>query len=343
VRTRVEIWNELTEISPTVAKISSENVFKAPSGYFENFASTVLSMAKAGSVRSEMEGLSPLLCNISTVGPYAAPLGYFENFASLLTTRIKNGELEEGRAIAPILGSDEKKNAYAVPDGYFEGFAERMLLLAQADQAGSVSEELEFLSPVLSKLNKETPFTVPQGYFHGLSENAVSGAKAVDFVNTELENLSPLMAELKTKQPYEVPIGYFEGFAQSLLPKIKEKQPARLIGLHTWKNITRYAAAAAVIAVIATSAFWFFRPKRPMDLATIAGKQLVDSLHSSNDEEILGYLLSHNVPIVDSSSNTVASIDLNDEAADDMLADVPDNELQQYLDEHYGTKELSTN
>jgi len=51
---------------------------------------------------------------------------------------------------------------------------------------------------------------------------------------------------------------------------------------------------------------------------------------------------SHNVQMVD-SANSIASLDLNDNDADDMLADVSDNELQQYVNDNYGTKELTTN
>ena len=42
-------------------------------------------------------------------------------------------------------------------------------------------------------------------------------------------------------------------------------------------------------------------------------------------------------------NNTVASLDLNDNDAEDMLGDISDNELQQYVDEYSGNKEQQIN
>jgi hypothetical protein len=105
----------------------------------------------------------------------------------------------------------------------------------------------------------------------------------------------------------------------------------------------RYAAAAAVIGFIAITTLFIFNNKNTnTGVAKLDDKQLTDSLHNANDEDILNYMQSHNISIPDGSNN-VASLDLNDDDADDMLADVPDNELQQYVDEHYGAKESTTN
>jgi hypothetical protein len=278
------------------------------------------------------------------------PEGYFETFSEKLINKIKAGETnpftEELKQASTLLSNAGKQIAFSVPDGYFENFAEKLIRRIKAEQASSVSEELENLSPLLSSLSRKVPFSMPEGYFAGLSDNVLTGVQAVEFVNEELENLSPLMNGLKDINVYEAPEGYFESFSDTVLNKIQSHpQQAKVISIAKRKNWLRYAAAAAVIGVIATSTLFIFKstPSNKYNgFAKIDDKQLADSLQNANDEDILSYMQSHNIPMVD-TSNSVASLDLNDNDAADMLADVPDNELQQYVDEHYGNKELNTN
>ena len=187
---------------------------------------------------------------------------------------------------------------------------------------------------------------MPDGYFTELANNAITGAKAVEFVNDELENLSPLISSLKEKNVYEIPEGYFENIAGEVINKIKPQQAAKVISINKKTNWLRYAAAAVMIGVIATTVIFLFNNKKQnytdYNFARLDDKQLTDSLHNMNDEDILNYMQSHNISMADAGSS-VASLDLNDDDADDILADVSDNELQQYMDEHNSTKELTTN
>jgi hypothetical protein len=351
VQNRAEIWNELTGISPIVAQINSKNVYKLPEWYFENLADEIMKRiqaSEASSVNDELRALSAVISRADKQVLFNTPDGYFETFAEKLISKIKVEETDffakELKDVSTFLTSAGKQISFSIPDGYFENFAEKLIGRIKAEEASTVSEELESLSPLLSQLSRKTPFSIPDGYFAELSDNATTGARAVEFVNGELENLSPLMSNLKSKNVYEAPEGYFESLSVEVLSKIKQlPQQAKVISINKRNNWLRYAAAAVVIGFIATTMLFIFNNKNTnISVAKIDEKQLADSLHNANDEDILNYMQSHNIAMPD-GSNSVASLDLNDDDADDMLADVSDNELQQYVDEHYGTKELTTN
>ena len=297
-------------------------------------------------ILNELEGLSPFVASISPENMYEVPKGYFENFSDGVMSRIKAGEAVSAKTeleILPDLISNlDRKNLFSIPSNYFETFAENLMSKIKAEQSGSVNEELKKLSPFLSTLNKKTPFSIPENYFQELADNAMAGAKAVEFVNDELENFPPVLNDLKNKNVYETPDGYFENFSATVLQKIKKQQPAKIISINKKTNWLRYAAAAVVVGVIATSTVFIFNHNKSTFVARLDEKQLADSLHNANDEDILDYLQSHNISMNDASNN-IASLDLSDNDADDMLADVSDSELQQYIDEYSGTKEETTN
>lgn len=353
MRNRAEILIELSGISPIVAQIKSDNLYKVPERYFENLAAEIMTRIRAGqtgSVNSEL-GILPTPISKADKQVFSnVPDGYFENFAEKLINKINSGEktsfTEELKQISPLLSNAGKQIPFSLPDGYFENFAEKLLSRIKTEQGNSVSEELENLSPLLNSISRKVPFSLPEDYFAGFSDNVLTGALAVEFVNEELENLSPLMNSLKSISVYQTPEGYFESFSNTVINKIQSHpQQAKVISINKRKSWLRYAVAAAVIGVIATSTLFIFKntPSNKFNgYAKIDDKQLADSLQNANDEDILSYMQSHNIPMVD-TSNSVASLDLNDNDADDMLADVSDNELQQYVDEHYGNKELNTN
>ncbi|HXB43885.1 MAG TPA: hypothetical protein VNV85_07500 [Puia sp.] len=351
---RAKIWSELNEISPIVAEIKGGNVYHVPEGYFENLALEIIKRIQAEKADPlnpgppELGALSGIISKTDLRVPFQVPDGYFETFSEKLINKIKASEtspfVDDADQTSPLLLSAGKQTSFSIPQGYFEHFAEQLMRRIKAEQANSVSQELEILSPILSTLSKKPPFSMPEDYFARLSDNILTGAQAVEFVNEELENLSGVMNGLKDINVFQTPVGYFENFSTEVLNKIQSQpQEAKVISIRKTKSWLRYAAAAAVIGVIATSALFIFNNTSKISgYAKIDDKQLVDSLKNANDEDILSYMQSHNVPLVD-TSNSIASLDLNDNDADDMLTDVSDNELQQYVDEHYGTKELNTN
>ncbi len=350
---RLEILNELEGISPFVAKIGAENLYEVPAGYFDKLPAEIVNRVLANetvSSKSETEALSNIIGSIDKKNIFSIPDNYFETFAESLMNKIKlqqaGSAAEELENISSFVNKITRKVPFNIPDGYFENFAESVINKINENKSDSVDEELESISPFLNKLSKKTPFSIPDNYFKELAGNAMAGAKAVDFVNDELENLSPILSELKNKNVYETPTGYFENFATTVLDKIKKQQPAKVISLNKKTNWLRYAAAAIVVGIISTTAILVFNNKKTSPIYSFAkldAQQLTDSLHNTKDEDILSYFQNFNIPISDTASG-MASINLNDnDAADDMLADISDNELQQYVDEYNDSKEPITN
>lgn len=132
---RNDILNELKELGSNLSVTPFENIYSVPSGYFEGFASQMLTRIKAmdaTDANDELNHLSPFLNSLSKVTPFTTPAGYFD------------------------------------------GLEERMMNVVRASSVYQTSdEELESLSPLLQGLKKENPYTVPQGYFENLSAPVV--------------------------------------------------------------------------------------------------------------------------------------------------------------------------
>ena len=368
------ILNEVREISRVVAEIGHQNPYTVPAGYFEGLAGELLQRIKA-------DMSTPVLPQ--TNNPYQVPQGYFEGLADKLLHRIKEephpiplslrrgagGEVyevpqgyfdtladkllqrvkEEEPALSPAL-QQAKQVTYEVPQGYFDSLPATILNRIKAEQTDGVNEELEILSPLLSQIGKRTPFSMPAGYFEELSENAVAGAQAIDFVNGTLENLSPLMSSLKNKQVYEVPAGYFEQLPGQVLQAAKAQQPAKVVSISFTRRVIQYAAAAVVAGIIAVAG-WMYMSKGTdkitpdkVEMASVIVPK--PELNKLSDEVLEKYLESQTAAPAETAAaatdNTAnAEIDATD--MKDMLADVSDEDLQQYLDKYSSNKDIITN
>ena len=374
MKNRVNILNELREISPVVAQIGDQNPYTVPAGYFEGLAGQVLQSIKAD------EGNTPVLP--PTINPYQVPQGYFNNLANELLKRVKAEELTSpllqqaknnpyqvpadyfeglaGQILQRVKADDitispalTNKNPYDVPQGYFDSLPATILNRIKAEQTDNASEELEMLSPLLSRIGKTTPFSMPAGYFDELSENAVAGAQAIEFVNGELENLSPLMTSLRNKQVYEVPTGYFEQLPGRVLDAAKVQQPAKVISISFARRVMRYAAAAVVAGIIGVAGWMYLGNHNSSvkhDSPTVAGfipeqKKQLDSVSDDVLEKYLENQTAVPVETAPAATNTTANAEIDTNDMKDMLADVSDEDLQQYL-EKYGSsvnKDVQTN
>lgn len=279
-------------------------------------------------ILDEIRGISPVVASIGNRQPYTVPPDYFDNLAVQLMLRIA---VEEKAGADPIL-TISKNNVYQAPEDYFDNLAGSIMQRIKAAETGNVNEELELLSPMLGQLAKKNPFTAPDNYFSDFSDNIVAGVKAIEFVNEELENLSPLMFDLKNKQVYEVPDGYFDTTVATILDKARQQQPAKVIAIGVGRKIMRYAAAAVVTAVIAAGSWMYFKPVPATD--TVAG--IITKIQQSTDDEMLNYTENSTVTIAgtDADSTAVTTDDINDNDSKDLLADISDEELQKYVDQH---------
>ena len=290
-------------------------------------------------ILNELQEISSLVAGIGPGLPFQVPQGYFEEFALMVLVKIAT---EQKLGADPFLNIC-KDNIYELPNGYFEGLADAILNRVKASEAYNVKEELNLLSPVLGQLDKNSPFTTPDGYFSELSHNVVSGVQAIEFVNEELENLSPMMGSLKGKVVYLVPEGYFEQFPTTVLNTLRHPS-AKVISLSFSRRVIRYAVAAAVIGVLALVT-WIMVPHAGNSGIEVAGTgtdtELKQKVKSVSDAEILNYTDDNSVALADATSATGAAIGEKD--AKDLLADVSDEELQHYLEEHGGTTNANTN
>jgi len=290
---------------------------------------------------NEAREISPVVAGINHAEVFTVPENYFDTLSDKIINRIRtefssnNNEQE----IDVVTARFSKNTPYKIPARYFEEFAENVLIRIQAEKAGSADEELEILSPFLNRLDKKNPYSVPEGFFSELAGNMNSGVQAIDFVNSELENLSPLMNSLKDKNVYETPSGYFNNFSDSVLDKIKQ-QPAKVISIHKKTNWLKYAAAAAVIAFIATGSLLFLNKH-----ASSTNEDPIQQLSKVSDQEMLNYLDDQSTPAIsaDASANNVASSDITENDVKDLFSTVSDDELQQYVDDNIPSKDLLMN
>jgi hypothetical protein len=324
------ILNELQSISPEVARINGELPYEVPAGYFEGLAAQILERIKA-----EETSLPAVLQEVR-VNPFTVPAGYFEQLPELVLQRVKAAE----EVMPPVLAG-ASTNPYTVPAGYFEQLPDILLKRVKGEAATTVQDEIAALSPLLSGLSKKMPFHTPEGYFTDLTDNAVSGAKAIDFVNEELENLSPVMVSLKGKQAYEVPAGYFDQLPGQLLDKVRSiQQPAKVVSMSFTRKVMRYAAAAVLVGVVAMGAWWLIgnsdKPVTPDKFAQNDHEKPVAAPDVSkvSDDELQSYLEDETAlqPTDMLAVNTKADIGAND--MKDMLSDVSDEEIQKYLEQN---------
>jgi hypothetical protein len=300
---------------------------------------------KRTDILNELREISPILANIPYRDVYQAPIGYFDTLGELVMGRIQKEQIydagEQG-ILSPVINDLTKTSSpFIVPTGYFEGFAEKMMGRIRAQEINSVSEEMELISPLLSRIDKKMPYSVPAGYFNELAGNLAVGLKPAELVSEDQDNLPALLNGLKNIRAYEAPVEYFDGFSASVLAHIKQSQQGKVIPFAKKTNWLKYAAAAVVIGIIATGGLLFFNRHS----STVNG--VVPSLAMISDQEMINYLDDQSTPAVSADSSVgIASADVADiteSDASDLLGDVPDEELQQYVDEHISSKNLITN
>lgn len=287
-------------------------------------------MKKDTTILNELRELSPVVASVGNACPYQVPQGYFEQLPVQVMLKI---------AVREKAGEDptvniSKDNVYEVPQGYFDSLAGTIMSRIRSEEAAAKADEPDFSAPVWKMLGKKMPYQVPQGYFTDSADNILAGVQAIAFVNDELENLSPLMSSLRHKEVYEVPAGYFDQFAGTVLEKVQEKQAGKVISMGFTRKLFRYAAAAVITAVLATGAWMYFKPAAPVTAPESVAS--LSELKNISDDEILNF--ANNLPSVADTSILVSGEgEMTTKDAKELLANISDEELQQYADQHLET------
>jgi hypothetical protein len=129
------ILQELSEISPSLTKISKTDVFTVPASYFENLASIILSKVTA---------INDVEFEFPKGNPMKVPNGYFDNFSNQVLQKIytdsrKVNEVEQELSeVAPLLNKISKQPVYQVPENFFQTF--------QVKSFGTIKKEAKVVS-----------------------------------------------------------------------------------------------------------------------------------------------------------------------------------------------------
>lgn len=237
----------------------------------------------------------------------------------------------ELKELAPDLAGLPQKVPYSVPVGYFENFAEKLVATLRSDNPDT---EIASLSPLLAGLSRKIPYSLPAEYF---------GDAPAIFQEQDLEfsPLSPLR-NMSKKVPYKVPAAYFDQLPHQLLQKITEenKTPARVVNFS--RSWLKYAAAAVITGVVAIGGWFYTGSSRgSSDVSASITQQLQAEMQQISDEAIQEYTNQTN-----SFYYGIASLqndDLSGMEVHDLLGDVSDEALQQYIQEFNGKTAASIN
>ena len=164
---RIDILNELKELSPLIAGLEKVNLFTVPIGYFERLEEDVLMGVRVES--------GVLLNSITNQTSIQVPQGYFESLSDSILNKIKVEEATEIKELSSMLYSIKNENTFTVPQGYFESLSANILV--KIKEGETTSSELKELSPVLFSIQNKNVFTVPQGYFESLRDKILNKIK----------------------------------------------------------------------------------------------------------------------------------------------------------------------
>jgi hypothetical protein len=185
-----------------------------------------------------------------------------------------------------------------------------------------IETELSGIAPFLGKGGLlALPYGIPEGYFEHFSEDLLAKIKNGELsADLELSALSPLLAGIKREMPYEVPAAYFNDFKPASDRPHAGK--GKLVLLSAGSRLLRYASAAILTGVIATAAFFTFHRNNTDPLT---------ALTNVSDQEMANYLDTQDVHWSTVAAPVTASVDFDDNDISDLLSNVSDTELEQYL------------
>ncbi|MBS1774329.1 MAG: hypothetical protein JST82_15845 [Bacteroidetes bacterium] len=124
---RNDIVNELRELNSPLADMSRAMPYELPTGYFEEVANDVVSIAKV------MDLQEPVL-NVNKGMPYMIPSGYFEALPTTINELVGNGLPQKA------------SNVYEVPAGYFAQLP--AAITAKAKDANKPAKRISLGAPV---------------------------------------------------------------------------------------------------------------------------------------------------------------------------------------------------
>jgi hypothetical protein len=233
----------------------------------------------------------------------------------------RNNILQELSELKSSLSGHVVENVFEVPPGYFEDLPQILLNRIKALETKNSID-----SALLNTVSRQMPYSVPQDYFEELPYIVLNriqneNKSAVE----ELEAISPLLSGIDKKMPYSVPPGYFENLGNE-----RKSNPAKVISITHKRKWIRYAAAAVITGIIALGGFFIFNKQNNNEGKSLARfeKTLNKEIQKMSDKELSDFI----------QYTAIANTDeklLNETKPEsqDLLKDVPDTELKQFLNE----------
>jgi len=144
-------------------------------------------------------------------------------------------------------------------------------------------------------------------------------------IQTELEEISPVLSRLLKTNPYTVPTGYFEQLPSTILAEVKQ---VKVMTMTPVSSAWRIALAAAVMGLIFTGG-WLYMQKQPAT-SPLNEVSMQKGMQQVSETEMANYIDVNDILSVDAISS---SEQISGEDVALVLADVPDQELKQYLEQ----------
>jgi hypothetical protein len=201
-----------------------------------------------------------------------------------------------------------------------------------------IADELKNIAPTLAGIDFQHPYRVPAGYFENLPEQVMLRIRLenASSAKEELEAISPFLSGLSKKMPFSAPEGYFD----ALTPRIRvaenaSHEPALVVKMFQPRRTFRMAAAAVAIGIIGIAAWLIMREPATNPYATKTDMEVQEELKNKvgeiSENELAYYIEgNNNITFTDSTS----MVEIGEEDVKLMLADIPDQELEKYLDQH---------
>ncbi len=224
----------------------------------------------------------------------------------------------ETQAISQTVANLPTTNPFNLSTEYFELFPITLLRTIQ-------KSELKTLS-------------IPENYFSSFPIKMLEKIKQED-VNLELEELAPSLVGMQKQNPFHVPENYFTSF--HAIPK---KEQAVTRSLFSYKKIIRYAAAACITGLLLMT-YTITKNNSASQLASVQ----TSSASDLSLESIVGYLdevdgikdgNENDTPIT--AENNLL-VDINQETISQVLQEIPENDIKQFIDQTGSTEYKSFN
>jgi hypothetical protein len=201
-----------------------------------------------------------------------------------------------------------------------------------------ILDELKDAAPSLGA-DFQLPYEVPTGYFEGLSARIMLRIRLENAgsVKEELEIISPFLSGLSKEMPFSTPQGYFDTLTPGIrvAPRQVERKPARVVKMFQPQRTFRMAAAAVTIGIIGIAAWFFMREPAKDQYATKTDvevqKELKNKVGELTESEMTHFIEGNTVLTAYDSTSLE---EINEDDVKLMLADIPDQELEKYLNQN---------